>query len=88
MDATIKAKLDMWKSELQKIEADYAVIMEKRSEAMQMGDLRENAAYQMLCEDADSYRARIAEVKGIIQRLEEEAGIFVAGKPKRKAASV
>ena len=86
MDDITKAKLEMWTKELQKIEADYAVIMEKRAEAMAMGDLRENAAYQMLCEDADSYRARIAEVKGIIQKLEEDAGIIVTGKPKRKAA--
>lgn len=88
MNDIIKAKLDMWREELKKIEADYAVIMEKRAEAMQMGDLRENAAYQMLCEDADSYRARITEVKAIIQKLEEDGGLVEKGKPKRKGATV
>ena len=87
MNDITKAKLEMWREELKKVEADYAVIMEKRGEAMQMGDLRENAAYQMLSEDADTYRARISEIKNIIQKLEEEAGIVDTSKPKRKAAS-
>ena len=37
---------------------------------MQMGDLRENAAFQMLSEDADTYRARINETEKIIANIE------------------
>lgn len=71
MDEKTKAKLKMWQDKLKKIEQDYHVIMEKRGEAMQMGDLRENAAYQMLSEDADAYRARMIEVQEIINKLQD-----------------
>jgi hypothetical protein len=73
METNIQEKLKLWQGKLKKIEDDYQVIMQKRGEAMQMGDLRENAAYQMLSEDADTYRARIDEVKRIIVKIEEEA---------------
>lgn len=64
-------KLKMWQEKLLKMEKDYAVTMVKRGEAMAMGDLRENAAFQMLDEDAATYRIKIEEVKKIIAKIEE-----------------
>lgn len=64
-------KLSLWRSKLQALEKEYPLIMQKRGEAMAMGDLRENAAFQMLDEDAATYRARIDNVKKIIDDLEK-----------------
>lgn len=64
-------KLKMWKGKLEKLEKEYEVIMLKRGEAMAMGDLSENAAFQMLDEDAATYRIKIAEVKKIIAKIEK-----------------
>lgn len=71
MDKLTQEKLKMWKEKLQKMEEDYAVLMQKRGEAMAMGDLRENAAFQMLDEDAATYRVKLEEVKKIIEKLEK-----------------
>lgn len=62
----------MWKGKLIKIEQEYKDIMQRRGEAMAMGDLRENAAFQMLSEDAETWRVKIDEVKKIIAKLEQE----------------
>lgn len=70
-DKTLE-KLDMWKGKLVKLQEEYEDIMQKRGEAMAMGDLRENAAFQMLDEDAATYRVKIEEVNKIIARLEDE----------------
>jgi transcription elongation GreA/GreB family factor len=70
VDKITEEKLKMWKDKLAKLEAEYKVIMEKRGEAMAMGDLSENAAFQMLDEDASTYRVRIDEVKNILAKLE------------------
>ena len=65
-------KLKMWQDKLKKLETEYEDIMVRRGEAMAMGDLRENAAFQMLDEDASTWRVRIDEVKGIIAKIEKE----------------
>lgn len=70
MDKKLKEKLNMWKDKLKKLEQEYELIMQKRGEAIAMGDLRENAAFQMLDEDAATYRVRMDEVKSIITKLE------------------
>jgi len=70
MDKLRQEKLKLWQGKLQKLEKEYEVIMQKRGEAMQMGDLRENAAFQCLSEDADAWRARMEEVKKIIANIE------------------
>lgn len=70
MDKLKQEKLIMWQGKLTKLEKEYEVIMLKRGEAMQMGDLRENAAFQCLSEDADAWRARMEEVRKIIANLE------------------
>ena len=71
MDKLKQEKLKMWQGKLEKLLKEYEVIMQKRGEAMQMGDLRENGAFQMLSEDADTYRVRIDEVKSIINKIEK-----------------
>ncbi|MCL5410016.1 MAG: hypothetical protein M1607_04125 [Patescibacteria group bacterium] len=63
-------KITIWKQKLAKLEEEYKDIMLKRGEAMAMGDLRENAAFQMLDEDAATWRVKIGEVKKIIAKLE------------------
>ncbi|KKR79923.1 MAG: hypothetical protein UU73_C0004G0039 [Candidatus Daviesbacteria bacterium GW2011_GWA1_41_61] len=72
MDKLSLEKINMWKGKLQKLQKEYEEIMQKRGEAMQMGDLRENAAFQSLSEDADTWRARMEELKNIITKLEHE----------------
>lgn len=74
MDKMHQEKLELWKKKLQKLEEEYESIMQKRGEAMQMGDLSENAAFQSLSEDADTWRARIEEVKKVISKIEEGVG--------------
>lgn len=70
MDTVTQEKLTMWQGKLKKLQEEYEVIMQKRGEAMAMGDLRENAAFQMLDEDAATYRVKIDEVKKIISKLQ------------------
>lgn len=71
-DKLKQEKIVMWKMKLHKFQEEYEVIMQKRGEAMAMGDLRENAAFQMADEDAASYRVRIDEVKKILAELGEK----------------
>ncbi len=63
-------KLKMWNDKLAQLEVRYEEIMVRRSEAMAMGDLRENAAFQMADEDASAMGVQIDEVKKIIGKLE------------------
>lgn len=72
VDEIKKEKLIMWKKKLQEAEVELKVIIQRRSEAAQMGDLRENAAFQMADEDAGTQRVRIDELKKIILELEKE----------------
>ena len=71
MKSINEEKLNMWKKKLLKLEGEYKDILVKRGEAIAMGDLRENAAFQMLDEDASTYRVRMDEVKSIIFKLEK-----------------
>ncbi|OGE25348.1 hypothetical protein A3C26_00745 [Candidatus Daviesbacteria bacterium RIFCSPHIGHO2_02_FULL_39_12] len=63
-------KIEMWKDILKQLEAHLAIILIKKGEAAQEGDLSENAAYTMAIEDAETTRVRIGEVKKIIRELE------------------
>ncbi len=71
-DKEKQEKILMWKKKLQKFQKEYEVIMQQRGEAMAMGDLRENAAFQMADEDAATYRVRMDEVKKILAELGEK----------------
>lgn len=62
-------KTEMWQKKLVELEKELGEIMKRKGEAAREGDLRENAAYQMAVEDADTYRARIADVKKILRDL-------------------
>lgn len=71
MDKLKTEKLKMWKDKLEALEKEYDLTMEQRGEAASMGDLRENAAYQMLTEQGEVLSVRIAETQKIIKELEE-----------------
>lgn len=68
-DKLKQEKIKMWTEKLANLEKEYASIMEQRGEAAAMGDLRENAAYQMLTEQGEVLSARIGETKKIIKDL-------------------
>lgn len=65
-------KLDMWKKKLEALEKEFVVVLQKKGEAASMGDLRENAAFLTLEEDASTYQVRINDMKSIIAKLEGE----------------
>lgn len=64
-------KLKMWKGKLAQLEEELKGIYTKKEEAAKEGDLRENAAYQLAVEDAETWRVRIVEIKKIIADLEK-----------------
>lgn len=68
-DKLKEQKIQMWRDKLEALEKEYQVVMEQRGEAAQEGDLRENAAYQMLTEQGEVLSARIGETKNIIRDL-------------------
>lgn len=67
-------KLKMWRKKLEEAEVELRQIVERRSEAASMGDLRENAAFLLADEDAATQRVRIEELKKIIAKLENPGG--------------
>ncbi len=71
MDDKLKRqKIDMWSKKLTELQKEYESTMQQRGEAAAMGDLRENAAYQMLTEKGEVLSARIGETQKIIRDLE------------------
>jgi hypothetical protein len=73
MDKKLKEeKLKMWQGKLAKLQKEYDEIMQKRGEAIAMGDLSENAAFKMAEEDSITWRVRIDEIKNIIRDLENK----------------
>lgn len=68
-DKLKQEKIKMWTDKLVNLEKEYESVMEQRGEAAAMGDLRENAAYQMLTEQGEVLSARIGETKKIIKDL-------------------
>lgn len=62
-------KIQMWTEKLANLEKEYESTMQQRGEAAAMGDLRENAAYQMLTEQGEVLSVRIGETKKIIKDL-------------------
>lgn len=69
MDEMKKQKLNMWNKKLKDLEKELKDVMVRKGEAAQEGDLSENAAYKMAVEDAETYTARINEVRKIIEDL-------------------
>lgn len=72
-DMLKQQKIKMWTDKLAALEKEYESVMQQRGEAAQMGDLRENAAYQMLTEQGEVLSARIGETKKIIKDLEGDS---------------
>jgi transcription elongation GreA/GreB family factor len=68
-----KQKLEMWKKKLEDLHKRYEVVMIRRGEAIQMGDLRENAAFQDADEESAVVRQQITEVEKIISKIEAQA---------------
>lgn len=71
-DKATKQKLDIWRQKLVDLERELRKVMQRRGEAAAMGDLRENAAYQMLTEQAEVLSARMADIQKMIQELEKD----------------
>lgn len=66
-----KAKIEMWKEQLEQLEKQLQATMDKKGAAAAEGDLSENAAYTMAIEDGDTLRVQINQVKQIIDDLEK-----------------
>ena len=62
----LRQKLEMWQKKVADLEKEYEVTMVARGEAAREGDLRENAAYQMLTEKGEFISAQIGNTKKII----------------------
>lgn len=64
-----KAKLDMWKKKLVEANAFLGDALKRKSEAMKVGYLSENA-YKISIEEIETCHARINEINRIINNLE------------------
>lgn len=71
MESRIKQKLEYWQKKLLELEKAYESLNLKKGEAASDGDLSENAAYKLATEEAETYSARIADVKKIIAGLKK-----------------
>ncbi len=70
----LKQKLEMWEKKVSELEKEYEETMVARGEAAREGDLRENAAYQMLTEKGEFISARIGDTKKIIAEIKDQLG--------------
>jgi len=68
-----KQKLEMWKKKLAEANAFLGDALKRKSEAMKVGYLSENA-YKMSIEEIDIGHARINEINRIINNLETGNG--------------
>ena len=66
-----KQKLEMWKKKLAEANAFLGDALKRKSEAMNVGYLSENA-YKMAIEEIDIGHARINEINRIINNLETD----------------
>lgn len=78
----VQQKIEMWTKKLADIKTEYEKIVRIRGEAAQMGDLRENAAFQDADEQSAVLSKRMADIEKIIFELEKE---LRAGKLAAKA---
>lgn len=70
MDNLKQEKKKMWTENLAQLQKDYQETMVKRGLAAQEGDLKENAAYELLTEHAQVISAQIRNVRKILSDLE------------------
>jgi transcription elongation GreA/GreB family factor len=70
MDENIKKqKVEMWGKKLVQLDKELKEIFLRKGEAARDGDLSENAAYKAAIEDAETWQARIEDVKKILRDL-------------------
>ena len=67
-----EAKIKMWQDKLTKLQAQFDDVRIRRGEAAREGDLRENAAYIDLTEQAEVLSARINDMQKMVEQLEQE----------------
>ncbi len=67
-----KEKKKMWTENLEQLKKDYNETMVKRGLAAQEGDLKENAAYELLTEHAQVLSAQMNNVQKILADLEKK----------------
>ncbi len=73
MDENIKKqKIEMWGKKLIQLEKELKEIYLRKGEAARDGDLSENAAYKAAIEDAETWQARIEDIKKILRALGED----------------
>lgn len=70
----LRQRLEMWEKKVSQLEKEYEETMVARGEAAREGDLRENAAYQMLTEKGEFISAQIGNTKKIIVELKSQLG--------------
>lgn len=68
----IKQKIEMWSNKLTGLRLEYDETRIKRGEAAKEGDLRENAAYAQLTEEAEVLSARMNDIQKMVDQLEKE----------------
>ncbi len=71
MDTLTKQKITMWEKKKAELEERLVQTKLERGEAAQMGDLRENGAYQTLTEEAEVISARINDIEKILKTLKK-----------------
>src|SRR3954469_20117869 len=69
-----RQKIQMWADKLKSLQAQFDDVRIRRGEAAREGDLRENAAYIDLTEQAEVLSARINDIQKMIAQLEQEDG--------------
>jgi transcription elongation GreA/GreB family factor len=71
-DELRKQKIAMWSEKLKKLQDQFDDVRIRRGEAAREGDLRENAAYIDLTEQAEVLSARINDIQKMVEQLEQE----------------
>lgn len=72
MNKLRKQKLQYWKEKEEELKERLSFVMQSRGKAAQEGDLRENAAYDLLTEEQEVLNVQLANIQKIIQGLEKE----------------
>lgn len=68
----LKQKREMWSKKLEDLRREYDETRIKRGEAAKEGDLRENAAYAQLTEEAEVLSARMNDIQKMVEQIEKE----------------
>lgn len=69
MNKIDQTKLNMWKKKEKELQEELKILMVKRGQAAQEGDLSENAAFQGFTDEAEMISAQLQNVQKMIQIL-------------------